>query len=152
MSRKNEQTFCRFCEKREPLRIPTQQERTCYPRPPMKEGNRGPSRTLRSGKGPFDSPCRKFSGGEPSPNPRDFPPTLLLEKSRQAQFLKPMAISISYGIMIATFLTLLMLPLLLSINNSLTVRIKWLITGRMASKEEVTRAVKELKLEENENK
>ncbi|WKK67262.1 efflux RND transporter permease subunit [Lutimonas zeaxanthinifaciens] len=77
---------------------------------------------------------------------------LLLEKSRQAQFLKPMAISISYGIMIATFLTLLMLPLLLSINNSLTVRIKWLITGRMASKEEVTRAVKELKLEENENK
>ncbi|UCE94195.1 MAG: efflux RND transporter permease subunit, partial [Flavobacteriaceae bacterium] len=77
---------------------------------------------------------------------------LLLEKSRQAQFLKPMAISISYGIMIATFLTLLMLPLLLSINNSLTVRIKWLITGKMASKEEVTRAVKELKLEENDKK
>ena len=77
---------------------------------------------------------------------------LLLEKSRQAQFLKPMAISISYGIMIATFLTLLMLPLLLSINNSLTVRIKWLITGKMVSKEEVTRAVKELKLEENDKK
>ena len=77
---------------------------------------------------------------------------LILEKSRQAQFLKPMAISISYGIMIATFLTLLMLPLLLSINNSLTVRIKWLITGKMASKEEVTRAVKELKLEENDKK
>ena len=76
---------------------------------------------------------------------------LLLEKSRQAQFLKPMAISISYGIMIATFLTLLMLPLLLSINNSLTVRIKWLITGKMVSKEEVTRAVKELKLEENDS-
>ncbi|MGI9532832.1 efflux RND transporter permease subunit [Lutimonas sp.] len=77
---------------------------------------------------------------------------LLLEKSRQAQFLKPMAISISYGIMIATFLTLLMLPLLLSINNSLTVRLKWLITGKMVSKEEVTRAVKELKLEENDEK
>lgn len=76
---------------------------------------------------------------------------LLLEKSRQAQFLKPMAISISYGIMIATFLTLLMLPLLLSINNSLTVRLKWLITGKKVTKEEVTRAVKELKLEENEN-
>lgn len=75
---------------------------------------------------------------------------LLLEKSRQAQFLKPMAISISYGIMIATFLTLLMLPLLLSINNSLTVRIKWLITGKKVTKEEVTRAVKELKLEEND--
>jgi len=76
---------------------------------------------------------------------------LLLEKSRQAQFLKPMAISISYGIMIATFLTLLMLPLLLSINNSLTVKIKWLLTGKKVTKEEVTRAVKELKLEDNES-
>ena len=75
---------------------------------------------------------------------------LLLEKSRQAQFLKPMAISISYGIMIATFLTLLMLPLLLSINNSLTVRIKWLLTGKKVSKEEVTRAVKELNIEKDE--
>ena len=75
---------------------------------------------------------------------------LLLEKSRQAQFLKPMAISISYGIMIATFLTLLMLPLLLSINNSLTVKIKWLLTGKKVTKEEVTRAVKELKIEQND--
>ena len=75
---------------------------------------------------------------------------LLLEKSRQAQFLKPMAISISYGIMIATFLTLLMLPLLLSINNSLTVRIKWLLTGKKVSKEEVTRAVKELNIEDHD--
>jgi len=74
----------------------------------------------------------------------------LLEKSRQAQFLKPMAISISYGIMIATFLTLLMLPLLLSLNNSLTVKIKWLLTGKKVTKEEVTRAVKELNIEENE--
>lgn len=72
---------------------------------------------------------------------------LLLERSRQAQFLKPMAISISYGIMIATFLTLLMLPLLLSISNSLTVNIKWLITGKKITKEEVTRAVKELKVD-----
>jgi len=75
---------------------------------------------------------------------------LLLEKSRQAQFLKPMAISISYGIMIATGLTLLMLPLLLSINNSLTVRLKWLLTGRKVTKEEVTRAVKELNIKDDE--
>ena len=75
---------------------------------------------------------------------------LLLEKSRQAQFLKPMAISISYGIMIATFLTLLMLPLLLSINNSLTVRVKWLLTGKKVTKEEVTRAVKELNIKDDE--
>ncbi len=72
---------------------------------------------------------------------------LLLEKSRQAQFLKPMAISISYGIIIATFLTLLMLPLLLSLSNSISVFIKWLITGKEVTKEEVTRAIKELESE-----
>ncbi|NOQ91804.1 MAG: MMPL family transporter [Flavobacteriaceae bacterium] len=75
---------------------------------------------------------------------------LMLEKSRQAQFLKPMAISISYGIIIATFLTLLMLPLLLSLSNSITVFVKWYITGKKVTKEEVTRAVKELKVENDE--
>jgi len=76
---------------------------------------------------------------------------LLLEKSRQAQFLKPMAISISYGLFIASFLTLLMLPLLLSVSNSITVFVKWYITGKKVTKEEVTRAVKELKVENYEN-
>jgi len=75
---------------------------------------------------------------------------LMIEKSRQAQFLKPMAISIAYGITIATFLTLLMLPLLLSLSNSITVFFKWYITGKKVTKEEVTRAVKELKVENDE--
>ncbi|MCK5537504.1 MAG: efflux RND transporter permease subunit [Bacteroidales bacterium] len=66
---------------------------------------------------------------------------LLLEESRQAQFLKPMAISISYGIIIGTFLTLLMLPLLLSLGNSFKVFIKWLRTGKEVTKEEVERAI-----------
>ena len=70
---------------------------------------------------------------------------LLLEQSRQAQFLKPMAISISYGIVIATFLTLLMLPLLLSVSNSLKVFFKWLSTGKKVTKEEVERALIEMK-------
>lgn len=68
---------------------------------------------------------------------------LLLEKSRQAQFLKPMAISISYGIAIATILTLLLLPLLLSISNSIKVSGRWLKTGEKPSKEEMERAIKE---------
>ena len=76
---------------------------------------------------------------------------LLLEKSRQAQFLKPMAISISYGIAIATVLTLVMLPLLLSVSNSMKVFIKWLITGNKVLKEEVERAIIESKFDENEN-
>ncbi|MBI6119161.1 efflux RND transporter permease subunit [Salegentibacter maritimus] len=72
---------------------------------------------------------------------------LLLEKSRQAQFLKPMAISISYGIAIATVLTLLLLPLLLSISNNIKVGGKWLATGNKVSNEEVERAIKEQKEE-----
>ncbi|NER14836.1 MMPL family transporter [Leptobacterium flavescens] len=69
---------------------------------------------------------------------------LIFEKSRQAQFLKPMAISIAYGIGIATILTLLLLPLLLSFSNNVKVWYKWVITGRKVEKEEVERAIIEL--------
>ncbi|MET7030503.1 efflux RND transporter permease subunit [Sediminicola luteus] len=68
---------------------------------------------------------------------------LLLEKSRQAQFLKPMAISIAYGIGFATLLTLLMLPLFLAFSNRFKVGSKWLATGGHVTKEEVERAIKE---------
>ena len=68
---------------------------------------------------------------------------LLLEKSRQAQFLKPMAISIAYGIGFATILTLLMLPLFLAFSNRFKVGSKWLATGGHVTKEEVERAIKE---------
>ncbi len=78
---------------------------------------------------------------------------LLLEKSRQAQFLKPMAISISYGIAIATILTLLLLPLFLSFGNNSKVWIKWLRTGEKVSKRSVTSIAKEQQaLEEYEEK
>ena len=76
---------------------------------------------------------------------------LLLEKSRQAQFLIPMAISIAYGIAIATVLTLVMLPLLLSVSNSMKVGIKWLKTNREVTNEEVERAIIESKYDENED-
>ena len=68
---------------------------------------------------------------------------LLLEKSRQAQFLIPMAISIAYGIAFATVLTLIMLPVLLSFSNSVKTTIKWLYTGNKVTKEEVERVIKE---------
>ncbi|MEF3077425.1 efflux RND transporter permease subunit [Winogradskyella poriferorum] len=68
---------------------------------------------------------------------------LLLEKSRQAQFLKPMAISISFGIAYATILTLLVLPLFLSFSNNIKKNTKWLVTGNDVTKEEVERAIKE---------
>ena len=69
---------------------------------------------------------------------------LLLEKSRQAQFLKPMAISIAYGIGFATLLTLVLLPVFLSFNNNLKTIVKWLWSGNMPSKESVERAVLEV--------
>ena len=75
---------------------------------------------------------------------------LIFEKSRQAQFLKPMAISIAYGIGFATVLTLLLLPIFLSFSNELKVRVKWLITGKKVTKEEVERAIKEQKEAEDE--
>ena len=73
---------------------------------------------------------------------------LLLEKSRQAQFLKPMAISIAYGIGFATVLTLLMLPLLLSFGNNVKVLAKRLWTGEEVTPEEVERAIREQHEEE----
>ncbi len=72
---------------------------------------------------------------------------LLLERSRQAQFLKPMAISISYGIIISTVLTLVMLPVLLSLTNSIKRFFKWIRTGKYVTKEEVERAIIEQKSE-----
>tara|TARA_R110002051_G_scaffold4043_1_gene21398 strand:- start:37631 stop:40900 length:3270 start_codon:yes stop_codon:yes gene_type:complete len=70
---------------------------------------------------------------------------LMLETSRQAQFLIPMAISIAYGIGIATVLTLLMLPLFLSFSNNLKSKNRMLASGHKITKEEVERAIVERK-------
>ena len=75
---------------------------------------------------------------------------LIFEKSRQAQFLIPMAISIAYGIAIATILTLVMLPMMLSVSNQIKVKIKWLINGGEVTREEVERAIIESKFDEDE--
>lgn len=69
---------------------------------------------------------------------------LIFETSRQAQFLIPMAISIAYGIVVATFLTLLTLPVLLSISNYFKIYTKWLWNGKKPNREEVERAIIEL--------
>lgn len=73
---------------------------------------------------------------------------LIFETSRQAQFLIPMAISIAYGIIMATVLTLVMLPLMLSTGNNVKVYFQWLISGNKPSREEVERAIIEQKSED----
>ena len=45
---------------------------------------------------------------------------LLLERSFQAQFLVPMAVSLCFGLMVATFLTLLYVPALYLIVQDIT--------------------------------
>lgn len=76
---------------------------------------------------------------------------LIFETSRQAQFLIPMAISIAYGIAIATILTLVMLPMLLSVSNSTKMYILWLWDGKKPTAESLERAIKELKSEAEAN-
>ena len=73
---------------------------------------------------------------------------LLLEKSRQAQWLKPMAITVSYGIAFATILTLILLPIFISLNNQAKVIFKWLIQGYFPTQESVERAMIEKEEEE----
>ncbi len=72
---------------------------------------------------------------------------LIFEKSRQAQFLIPMALSLTYGIIISTFLTLLLLPILLSYVNDMKVHSLWLWTGKKPARESVERAIRESKQE-----
>ena len=68
---------------------------------------------------------------------------LIFEKGFSAQFLIPMAISVAYGIAFATFLTLYLLPLLLSLNNSIKRNIHWLKTGDWIEGRQLERVVKE---------
>ncbi|MGB1019213.1 MAG: efflux RND transporter permease subunit [Chitinophagales bacterium] len=71
-------------------------------------------------------------------------PLIVLETSRQAQFLIPMAIAIAYGILVATFMTLFLLPILLSFSNYIKVGAAWLWTGKKPTRESVERAIKEM--------
>jgi len=78
---------------------------------------------------------------------------LILNKSFQAQFLIPMALTVAYGLLVATVLILVLLPIYLLAINRLRRNIHWLKTGEMPSPEEVEPAVKELKvvLEESDH-
>ncbi len=75
---------------------------------------------------------------------------LILEKSFQAQFLIPMAISIAYGITIATVLTLLLLPVLLISVNRFKRFLIYVWEGKKLKPEEVEHVIIELKYENDE--
>ena len=73
---------------------------------------------------------------------------IILEKSFQAQLLKPMAISIAYGIGYATLLTLILLPILLSITNSVKVGLHWMYYGEKIAKRDIEAPVIEQNIEQ----
>ncbi len=75
---------------------------------------------------------------------------LIFEPGFSAQFLIPMAISVAYGIGFATFLTLFLLPLLLSGNSTIKRAMHWLRTGNWVDKRDLERAVKEVVVEQEQ--
>ena len=62
---------------------------------------------------------------------------IVLEKSLQAQFLIPMAISLAYGLLAATFIMLIVLPPLLIGLNNLKRFVWWIWEGEQLTPEEV---------------
>ncbi len=69
---------------------------------------------------------------------------LILETSRQAQFLIPMAVSVAYGLLFGSFILLLILPTSYVAFSSIRVRWSRLLTGRAVTPEALEPAVKEL--------
>lgn len=66
---------------------------------------------------------------------------IILQKSIQAQFLIPMAISLAYGVAIGTIFILIFLPVLIMLLSDFRVFTKQLWTGIKPSREEVETAV-----------
>jgi len=69
---------------------------------------------------------------------------LILETSRQAQFLVPMAVSVAYGLAFGTFILLVILPASFMAFNTLRVKFARRALGLEVTRESVEPAVKEL--------
>ncbi|MBN1884856.1 MAG: efflux RND transporter permease subunit [Candidatus Krumholzibacteriota bacterium] len=76
---------------------------------------------------------------------------LVFERSRQAQFLSPMAISIAYGLLFGTILTLIMLPSMLVLLNRAKLYLYRAILRKKLSAEEIEPAVREEEFVRREN-
>ncbi|GAB4378466.1 MAG: hypothetical protein Kow0075_08410 [Salibacteraceae bacterium] len=72
---------------------------------------------------------------------------LMLETSLQAQFLKPMAATLAYGLGFSTVLVLVLLPVILLGINQLKRFISWYWNGTWPDPKEVEPAFKEMKYE-----
>jgi multidrug efflux pump subunit AcrB len=66
---------------------------------------------------------------------------IILEKSVQAQFLIPMAISLAYGVAVGTIFILIFFPVLIMLLNDTRVYLKQLWTGKKPEREDVEIAI-----------
>ena len=66
---------------------------------------------------------------------------IVFEVSRQAEFLKPMAIALAYGVGVGTAFILLFLPAYIMVMNDIKVLYTWLKTGQKPTPESVEPAV-----------
>ncbi len=77
---------------------------------------------------------------------------IILEKSVQAQFLIPMAISLAYGVAVGTIFILIFFPILIMLLNDVRVYARYLWTGVRPESEDVEVALiqqkRKLKYEE----
>jgi len=76
---------------------------------------------------------------------------IIVERSVQAQYLIPMAISICCGVFFASFLTLLLVPCLMGILNDVRVGLYYLWHGRVPRREELEPGTKRKMVEERVN-
>jgi len=76
---------------------------------------------------------------------------IVLETSFQAQFLKPMAITLAYGVTIGTFFILMFFPALILVLNDLKVFKKRILTGKKPEPETVENAVIDSKINIDED-
>jgi len=72
---------------------------------------------------------------------------IVLEKSFQAQFLKPMAISLAYGVMIGTAFLLILFPALILTLNDIKYNFRKFLSGKKIERESVERAIINSKIE-----
>jgi len=66
---------------------------------------------------------------------------IILEKSFQAQFLKPMAVSLAYGVFVGTTFILLFFPVYILVLNDIKVWFAWLLTKERPTPESVERVI-----------
>lgn len=70
---------------------------------------------------------------------------LILETSRQAKFLIPMAVSVAYGLVFGTFILLVILPSLILVFNTVRVKYAHWFVDKSLTREDVEPAVQETK-------